>query len=62
MITVEAIKHAVAQLAPAEFHRLASRFSERHHDLWKQQTDHDAKAGKLDFLFTESDSETRPKA
>ena len=57
MNTVEEIEQAAEQLAPSEFDRLASWVSARYHDLWKQQMERDATAGKLDFLFNEADDE-----
>jgi len=55
--TVEEIEQAVERLAPSDFDRLAAWVSARYHDLWKQQIEHDAKAGKLDFLFNEAATE-----
>ena len=59
MSTVEEIEHAVEQLAPADFDRLAAWVSARYHDRWKGQMDRDAAAGKLDFLFNEAESERK---
>ena len=42
MSTVEEIKHAAEQLAPAEFVRLASWVGARHHTMWTQQMERDA--------------------
>ena len=57
MTTVEEIELAAVRLAPSDFERLASWVGECSHDLWKQQLDGDATAGKLDFLFHEAASE-----
>lgn len=57
MSTVEEIEQAAERLAPAEFARLASWVSARHHNLWRQQMDRDSAAGKLDFLFEEAETE-----
>ena len=57
MNTVEEIEQAAEQLAPSDFHRLASWVNARSHDLWKRQMEQDAAAGKLDFLFNEADAE-----
>jgi hypothetical protein len=57
MTTVEEIEQAAAQLAPADFDRLASWVGERHHNLWKHQMERDAEMGRLEFLFNEADSE-----
>jgi len=57
MTTVEEIEQAAERLAPSDFDRLASWVSARYHELWKQQLDDDAGAGKLDFLFNEAETE-----
>ena len=57
MTTVEEIEQAAAQLAPADFERLASWVGKRHHDLWLEQMNHDSATGKLDFLFDEAAAE-----
>ncbi len=57
MTTVEEIELAAAQLAPADFDRLASWVNEHQHQLWKQQLESDAKMGRLDFLFNEAANE-----
>ena len=57
MTTVEEIEQAAAQLAPADFDRLASWVNEHHHQLWKQQLESDATTGRLDFLFNEAADE-----
>ncbi len=57
--TVEEIELAAEQLAPSDFHRLASWVSARYHDLWKSQMECDANEGKLDFLFDEADAERK---
>ena len=62
MNTVEEIEQAAEQLKPSDFDRLASWVSARYHDLWKQQMDGDAAAGKLDFLFNEAATERADKS
>jgi hypothetical protein len=57
MTTVEEIEQAAERLAPSDFDRLAAWVNARYHELWKQQMDSDAAAGKLDFLFNEADAE-----
>ena len=57
MTTVEEIERAAERLAPSDFDRLASWVSARYHELWKQQMDGDAAAGRLDHLFDEADAE-----
>ena len=57
MSTVEEIEQAVQRLALADFVRLASWMSARHHALWTEQMERDATSGKLDFLFSEADTE-----
>jgi len=57
MSTVEEIEQAAGQLAPSEFARLASWISVRYHALWTRQMERDAVSGKLNFLFTEAETE-----
>jgi hypothetical protein len=57
MSTVEEIERAVEQLDLAEFTRLAAWINARRHNLWKKQMDRDGAGGKLDFLFTEAETE-----
>ena len=57
MTTVEEIEQAAARLAPSDFDRLAAWVNARYHELWSRQMDDDAKAGKLDFLFNEAETE-----
>ncbi|MGA9776715.1 MAG: hypothetical protein ACLPRE_05915 [Limisphaerales bacterium] len=57
MSSVEEIERAVERLTPADFDRLASWFIARYHDSWTRRMEHDAVAGKLDFLFEEADTE-----
>jgi len=59
MTTLEEIEQAAERLAPAEFDRLAAWVNARYHNLWSQQMDGDAAAGKLDFLFNEAESERK---
>jgi hypothetical protein len=57
MSTVEEIEQAVQRLAPADFSRLSSWISARYHALWTEQMERDATSGKLDFLYSEADTE-----
>jgi hypothetical protein len=57
MSTVEEIEQAVQRLAPADFSRLASWISARYHALWTEQMERDATSGKLEFFFSEADTE-----
>jgi hypothetical protein len=57
MSTMEEIKLATEQLAPADFDRLVSWINRRHHEQWTRQMDKAAAAGKLDLLFEEAEAE-----
>ena len=57
MSTVEEIEQAAERLAPSDFDRLAAWVSARYHELWSQQMERDAAAGRLDFLFDEATAE-----
>ena len=57
MSTVEEIERAAQQLALADFSRLASWVSARYHALWAEQMNRDGASGKLDFLFSEAETE-----
>jgi len=59
MVTVEQIEQAIEKLAPGDFTRLAAWVAARHHDEWAQTMEKDAKAGKLDFLFSEAETERK---
>jgi hypothetical protein len=51
------IKRAVRQLSPRELAELAAFISEQDNAAWDAQIEHDAAAGKLDFLFQEAERE-----
>ena len=53
MATVEDIENAIARLSPEEYARFLEWFRERDQQVWDQQMDRDAAAGKLDFLRQE---------
>jgi hypothetical protein len=57
MSTVEEIEAAIARLPQEEFWQLTDRLIARRNDEWDRQMDEDAKTGRLDFLFQESDEE-----
>lgn len=57
MSIVEEIEHAVEQLPPTDFARLASWFNACHHAAWTRQMEREAADGKLDFLFAEAETE-----
>jgi len=51
------IKRAVRELSPRELAELAAFISEQDNAAWDAQIEHDATAGKLDFLFQEAERE-----
>ena len=59
MSTVEEIEQAPERLPRSEFARLASWMAERNHELWTQQMERDAAAGRLDYLFEEAEAERK---
>ena len=54
---LEQLKHEVEELTPEEFKEFSDWFEHRMADLWDEQIEKDAKAGKLDFLVRETDAD-----
>ena len=54
---VEEIESAIDGLTPEEYRRIAQWFLVRDQERWDAQLDSDSAAGKLDFLFDETDSQ-----
>jgi hypothetical protein len=52
--SVEDIEQAISQLSPAEYARFVEWFRERDQQVWDDQMDRDAAAGKLDFIRQEA--------
>jgi hypothetical protein len=57
MSRVEEIEAAIDNLQPEEYSRIVEWFRSREQERWDEQLDADAKAGKLDFLFDEAETE-----
>jgi hypothetical protein len=58
MDRVEEIESAITRLPPEEYRRLVDWFRAREQARWDEQIDRDSAAGRLDFLFRESESES----
>lgn len=58
MSTVQEIEKAIAALPKEEFRKLTDKLLEMRADLWDEQIEADASAGRLDFLFEEADAES----
>lgn len=54
MTKLDDIKNAVRQLSPEEVRVLHDWLEDLHADLWDEQIERDAKAGKLDALAAEA--------
>lgn len=54
MATVEDIENAITKLSAEDYARFLEWFRERDQQVWDEQMDRDAAAGKLDFLRTEA--------
>jgi len=52
--TVEDIEDAILNLSPKDYARFLEWFRERDQQVWDEQMDRDAAAGKLDFLRDEA--------
>jgi hypothetical protein len=50
MSKIDEIKQAVQQLSPEELRSFRDWLDEQHSQLWDDQIERDAKAGKLDWL------------
>ena len=58
MDRVEEIETAIASLQPEEYRRLLEWFRASEQERWDNQMDQDSAAGRLDFLFSEAESES----
>jgi hypothetical protein len=58
MDSVEQIEAAIDGLPPEEYRRIVQWFRTREQERWDEQLDADSSAGRLDFLFDESESES----
>ena len=54
MASVEDIENAITSLSPEDYARILAWFRERDNQVWDEQMDRDAAAGKLDFLRDEA--------
>ncbi len=59
MSTIQEIEKAIEGLPKSEFWKLTDRLIARRDDAWAEQMEADAKAGRLDFLFSEAEEESR---
>ena len=59
MDRVEQIEAAITKLPPEEYRRLVDWFRAREGVRWDEQTDRDSASGKLDFLFSEAEEESK---
>lgn len=50
MTTLAEIKEAIQNLPPADFAEIAQWFNDLQENLWDQQIEADADAGRLDFF------------
>jgi hypothetical protein len=57
MDRVEEIESAIDQLPPEDYKRVLAWLREHEQSRWDEQMDRDSSEGKLDFLFTEAESE-----
>jgi hypothetical protein len=56
--TVEEIESAIDRLPLEDFRRVVAWFREREQSRWDEQLDRDSLAGRLDFLFSDAESES----
>jgi hypothetical protein len=54
MSTVQEIETAIQKLKPQEIHEVADWLQELREELWDQQIDADAKAGRLDKMIAKA--------
>lgn len=54
---LEQLKQEVGELTPEEIKQFSEWFEGRMAELWDEQIERDAKAGKLDFLVRETDGD-----
>lgn len=59
MATVEDIEDAIPRLSAEDYARFLEWFRERDNQVWDEQMDRDAAAGKLDFLRREAQEARR---
>ena len=58
MGSLEEIEQAIEKLPPEEFLQIARWVREREQRQWDERLDSDSASGKLDFLFTEAESDS----
>jgi hypothetical protein len=58
MDRVQEIEAAITSLPPDEYRRLVEWFRAREQTRWDEQMDRDSASSKLDFLFSEAESES----
>ena len=58
MDRVEEIETAIDRLPLEEYRRVVAWLRAREQSRWDEQMDRDSSAGKLDFLFTEAESDS----
>ncbi len=56
-VSIQDLENAISKLPAAEFHRFATWFDEYRADLWDQQIEADANAGRLDELARAANAE-----
>ena len=59
MTKLEQIEHSVAALSKEEMEKFAEWFAELRADLWDQQIEGDAKAGRLDKFIASARAEIK---
>lgn len=59
MSRVEKIEAQIAKLSRAEVREVVRWLAEYDAELWDEQMERDADAGRLDFLFAEADTERK---
>jgi len=57
MDRVEEIEEAISSLPLEDYRRLSEWFRELEQSRWDDEINRDSRAGKLDFLFDEAESE-----
>jgi len=58
--SVEDIEDAISKLSPRDYTRFLQWFHGRDQQVWDDQLDRDAAAGKLDFLRREAQEARKP--
>jgi hypothetical protein len=61
MDRVEEIESAINRLPPEDYKRVLAWFWEHEQSRWDEQMDRDSSEGRLDFLFSEAESESVAK-